>query len=75
VLRHQIVERFRGRETTVREVEEFVLAETAFRETHYKQGVLKVLEGEEPPGLMVVKPPSNRRKGTYPDPSLRIRFL
>ncbi len=37
VLRQQILDRFGGREATVGEVEEFVLAETAFRESHYKK--------------------------------------
>ena len=40
VLRAQILAAFSGRETTVQEVEEFVLTKTAFRETHYKRQVL-----------------------------------
>ena len=44
ILRAQILERFSNREVTVQEVEEFVLAETAFRETHYKRQVLATLE-------------------------------
>src|SRR5215510_3563691 len=43
-LRRAIVERFAGVETTVAEVEGFVLAETPFRETHYKKQVLAELE-------------------------------
>lgn len=74
-LRRQVVERFHGREATVREVEEFVLAETAFRETHYKQHVLRVLELAEPPQLEVLNAPAKRRRGTYGDPSLRLRFV
>jgi len=39
-LRRAIVGRFAGKETTVREIQEYVLAETPFRETHYKRQVL-----------------------------------
>ena len=67
LLRKQIIERFGGSEVTVGEVETFVLAETAFRETHYKRQVLKSLELEVPPLLKVVEPPMNRRVGTYSD--------
>jgi three-Cys-motif partner protein len=74
ILRAQIVHRFAGQETTVGEVEEFVLAETAFRETHYKQQVLAELEKAEPPGLEVLNPKPGRRRGTYGEPAMRLRF-
>jgi hypothetical protein len=73
-LRQQILSQFAGREVTVGDVEEFVLAKTAFRETHYKQKVLKVLELAIPPGLRVVNAPPERKPGTYADLSLRLRF-
>ena len=72
-LRNRILERFGGREATVAEIEEFVLAETAFRETHYKR-VLKPLERDQPPMIEVIAPPPGRRTGTYRDKSLRLRF-
>lgn len=75
VLRQQIAARFAGREATVGEVEEFVLAETAFRETHYKRHVLKPMELAEPPQLEAIDPPKGRKRGTYGDPGLRLRFL
>ncbi len=74
ILRQQIVERFHGCEATVGDVEKFVVAETAFRETHYKRQVLKQMELATPPLLFPVAPPPNRAPGTYSDPSLRIRF-
>lgn len=74
-VRSRILERFRGQEATVGEVERFVLAETAFRETHYKKQVLKPLELADPPGLQAIDPPPGRRRGEYGDPSLRLRFL
>lgn len=74
VLQQQIVGRFAGQETTVGGVEEFVLAETAFRETHYKK-ILKQMELARPQQLRVSNGPTNRRAGTYADTNLRIRLL
>lgn len=71
-LRRQILQHFGGREATVGEIEEFVLAETAFRETHYKVQVLKPLETA---GVVeAINPPSGRKSGTYGKKSLRLRF-
>lgn len=75
MLRRQILARFSGCEATVGEIEEFVLSETAFRETHYKRHVLRPLERSKPPLIEAVDPPPRRRIGTYGDPSLRLRFL
>lgn len=74
LLRAQIVERFAGREATVEEVERFVIADTAFRETHYKVQVLNPLELSDPPSLQTIGAPAGRRPGTYADKSLRLRF-
>ena len=53
VLRRQILAEFSGREVAVEDIEEFVVAHTAFRETHFKAQVLKPLEALNPPGLTV----------------------
>ena len=74
VLQSQLINRFQGQETTVGKIEEFVLSETAFRETHYKRQVLKPLETSEPPRLVAIDPPATRKLGTYSDPSLKLRF-
>ena len=73
-LQTQLVARYLGEETTVGGVEEFVVAETAFRETHYKS-LLKQMESAWPPELEVIAPPPGRRKGSFSDPSLRLRIL
>jgi three-Cys-motif partner protein len=75
ILRRQILERFSGRETSVQELEEFVLADTAFRETHYKRQVLAVLEKSTPPALIALNPRAGRRPGTYGDPAMRLRLV
>ena len=75
LLRNQLLARFGGREVSVEDVQQFVLEETAFRETHYKR-VLKELERAEPAMIEVVDPPPQRKRGTYPErfKSMRLRF-
>lgn len=75
ILRRQITDRFGGKQVSVGEIEEFVLANTAFRETHYKRHVLRPMELSDPPEIAVISPPSNRRRGTYGDKSLHIQFF
>jgi three-Cys-motif partner protein len=74
ILQAAIVGRFRGTVATVDEIEDFVIAETAFRVSDYKTKALKPLELGEPPVVIPLNPPSGRRRGTYADPSLRLRF-
>ena len=74
LLQRQLVAHFRGRDASVEEIEEFVLAETAFRETHYKRQVLRPLELAESSMIQVIDPPPGRRRGTYSEKSMRLRF-
>lgn len=70
-LKQQIEARFSGRRVSVAEIEFFVLEDTAFHAGHYK----KVLKEMESAGrLSTVNPPVGRRKGTYPDPQLQLKF-
>ena len=75
VLRSLVFDRFQGQEVSIEEIEEFVVTETAFRETHYKRQVLRPLELSQPPVLVAIDPPTNRQPGTYSDPRLRVRFI
>ena len=63
-LRSQILARFAEHVASVGEIEEFVLAETAFRETHYKRQVLRPLELADPPAIQPVDPSPDRKRGT-----------
>lgn len=67
-----VVTRFAGKDATVAEVEDFVLAETAYRETHYKKQVLAPLEREGK--VVAVTPPGGRKPYTYASPSMKLRF-
>ena len=71
-LRRAIVSRFGGQVATVGDVEEFVLAETPFRETHYKKQILAKLEQAKL--LEPVDPKPGRRAGTYGDAKMKLRF-
>ena len=73
ILKAQIINQFQGKEATIQEIEEYVIAETAFRETHYKK-ILKEIEQSRPAGLEVVDPLPTRRKGTYSNLRTRLRF-
>jgi len=70
-LRQQILTAFSSKDAPVREVETFVLKETAFRETHYK-GVLKTLEAEGK--LTVINAAPGRRAGTFGNGAMMLRF-
>ncbi|MEH2611326.1 three-Cys-motif partner protein TcmP [Bradyrhizobium sp. AZCC 1693] len=71
LLKRLIVGKFEGTEVTASEIERFVVHETPFRETHYKK-VLQTLEGAE--RLIPIDPPANRRRGTYADINMKLRF-
>lgn len=73
VLRRQMLSEFSGKSATVANIEEWVLARTPFRETHYKS-ILKALEQATPPQLAVIDPPPGRRRGTFSLPTLKVRF-
>lgn len=71
LLDQALLSHFHGKTCYVRQIEEFVLASTPFRETHYKKR-LAVLEKQ---GLLApVEAPAKRRAGTYPDLNLLLRF-
>ena len=72
-LKRLILDKFGGREARIEEIAEFVLADTAFRETHFKTQILKPLEANAPPQLEVVRPVPGRRKGTFPNGTI-VRF-
>ena len=67
----RIVGKFEGLETTLGEIERFVVRHTPFRETHYKK-VLQALE--EADKIVPVNLPATRRRGTYADMNMRLSF-
>jgi hypothetical protein len=73
VLEKLLRDQFHGQVVPRSVAENFVLAETPFRETHYKR-VLKMLELSDPPALVVIEAPEGRKRGTFPSPSMMLRF-
>ena len=70
-LRKLITDRFVGRSVSVEKIEEFVVTETAFRETHYKKQVLQKIEGA---AFEVQRSKPDRRRGTFPEGTV-LRFF
>lgn len=70
-LRSQMLRAFSGKDAKIGDIEQFVLVQTAFRETHYK-GILKAIEREG--ALQPLNPSSSRKLGTFADPNMAVRF-
>src|SRR5262249_52015244 len=66
-----IQDRFAGQTVSVEQIEEFVVADTPYLNTHYKVQVLKPMEKDG--FLDVTEAKSNRRKGTFPEGTV-IKF-
>ena len=71
VLRARMVAEFSGKDVSVGSIEEFVVVNTAFRESHYK-GILKALEKEGE--LKALNAAPGRRAGTFGDHAMVVRF-
>jgi len=70
-LRAQLIAEFSGKDASIGDIEKFVVAETAFRETHYK-GILKTLEKDA--ALKIIHAAPNRKAGTFGDPDMTVRI-
>jgi hypothetical protein len=71
-LRRMIVSEFQGREATVIEIQDFVLAHTPFRASHYKKQVLAELEREG--RITAVDPKPGRKARSFAEPRMKLRF-
>lgn len=70
-LRRRLLAKFRGVEVGIEELEEFVLVQTPYRETHLRKTVLIPMEKAAPPELQVVSAPTNRKRTHFP-PGTRV---
>lgn len=71
LLKRLIIEKFRGETVSIEQIEDFVVVETPFRETHFKNQILRPMEEVEPPQIMVS---GRKKKRTYPQGTI-INFL
>jgi hypothetical protein len=72
-VRDLLLKKYADCETTVGDVEDFLLYDTPYRETHYKS-ILRELELAQESRLEVVNPPSDRRRGSFAKRHLKLRF-
>src|SRR6202795_2099241 len=70
-LQARVIAAFSGKEASVDDIGKFVVVETAFRETHYKD-ILKALERTGQ--MKIVNAAPGRKKGTFGDPQMVVRF-
>ncbi len=68
-LQKEVLQHFRTRTVSVREIEEFVLCHTAFRETHVRRALVDL----EKSGTLQPEYKPGRRRGTFPS-ALRVTF-
>jgi len=74
LLKKIILNKFKGKNVNIQELENFIVTETSFRETHYKKNILVPMEKSDPPEIEIVKCSPKRRRGTFP-PDCIIKFL
>ena len=72
-LKKILLKEFKGKSVSVTEVENFILTQTSFRETHYKKQILGPMEKSRPSKIKV-KCKGKRRKYTF-SPQCIIKFL
>lgn len=70
-LKNIILSKFKGKTVGIEELQEYILVETGFRESHYKKSILIPMEKASPPEIEVL---NRQRIRTYPD-GCKIKFL
>jgi hypothetical protein len=71
ILAHELSSSLKGRTLTISQIGEFVLTQTP---AYSYKTALKFLEKKEK-SIEVKNAPENRRRGTFPDETLQIKFL
>jgi three-Cys-motif partner protein len=64
-LKKILLKEFKNKSVSITEIENFILTQTPFRETHYKKQILGPMEKSQPPEIKV-KCEGKRKKGTFP---------
>lgn len=73
-LKKIILKNFKKKSVSIIELENFILTQTPFRETHYKKQILRPMEMEKEEEIKVDCPNRKRKKGTFPSDCI-IQFL
>jgi hypothetical protein len=72
-LKKILLKEFKGKLVSITELENFILTQTPFRETHYKKQILRPMEKSQPPEIDV-KCEGKRKKYTF-TPKCIVKFL
>jgi len=72
-LKKILLREFKGKLVSIEELENFILTQTPYRETHYKKQILVPMEKSQPPEIEV-KYQGERRKYSFP-PKCILKFL
>ncbi len=64
-LKRMLMRQFRGKQIKIEELEYFIIVNTPFRETHYKN-ILKLMERCNPPEIKIISEGRRKRRYTYP---------
>jgi three-Cys-motif partner protein len=72
-LKNDLIRKFKGSTQTIRDIEHYVVTETAFRDTHYKK-VLRTMELETTE-IKIKSAPEGRKKGQYGSPDIEVFFV
>lgn len=71
-LKKEILEKFKHQKVSMKEIEDFVLKDTAFKKSHIRSGVLSKMEKD---GEILVHSTGKRAKNTFPLGKTIIEFL
>ena len=63
-LKKILLKKFKGKLVNIIKLENYILTQTIFRETHYKKQILRPMENAQPPEIKV-KCMGKRKKGTF----------
>jgi len=70
-LKKRIIGEFKGKTVSEKQLEEFVVIKTPYRETHFKTQILRLMEKTLPPEIEVI---DRKKRFTYPE-GCKIKFL
>jgi len=72
-LKKILLKEFKGKSVNVADLENFIITQTPFRETHYKTHILREMEKANPPEVNITCS-IQRRKGNF-TPTCIVEFL
>ena len=72
-LKKLMIAQFKGKQVSIKDIENFVIAKTPYKDTHFKRQILKPMELSDSPEIEVINS-KRQRKGSFPKGTI-INFL